>query len=76
MTRVLRNARLPRIICDFRGVANDPANDQMTFRILAIQKKVSEVWKLLATTKVESEKFGSLIAEVEKQIGIVQSILN
>jgi DNA recombination protein RmuC len=48
---------------------------QMGFRTLAIQKKGSEVWKLLAATKVEFEKFGGLMARVEKQVGTVQSTL-
>jgi DNA recombination protein RmuC len=48
---------------------------QMGFRTLAIQKKGSEVWKLLAATKVEFEKFGGLMAKVEKQVGTVQSTL-
>lgn len=48
---------------------------QMGFRTLAIQKKGSEVWKLLAATKFEFEKFGGLMAKVEKQVGTVQSTL-
>jgi DNA recombination protein RmuC len=48
---------------------------QMGFRTLAIQKKGSEVWKLLAATKGEFEKFGGLMAKVEKQVGTVQSTL-
>jgi DNA recombination protein RmuC len=48
---------------------------QMGFRTLAIQKKGSEVWKLLAATKLEFEKFGGLMDKVEKQVGTVQSKL-
>lgn len=48
---------------------------QMGFRTLAIQKKGSEVWKLLAATKVEFENFGGLMAKIEKQVGTVQSTL-
>ncbi|MBZ5613406.1 MAG: DNA recombination protein RmuC [Acidobacteriia bacterium] len=48
---------------------------QMGFRTLAIQKKGSEVWKLLAATKLEFEKFGGLMAKVEKQVGTIQSTL-
>jgi DNA recombination protein RmuC len=48
---------------------------QMGFRTLAIQKKGSEVWKLLAATKVEFENFGDLMAKVEKQVGTVQTTL-
>jgi DNA recombination protein RmuC len=47
----------------------------MGFRTLAIQKKGSEVWKLLAATKVEFENFGGLMAKVEKQVGTVQTTL-
>ncbi len=48
---------------------------QMGFRTLAIQKKGSEVWKLLAATKVEFKNFGGLMARVEKQVGTVQTTL-
>jgi DNA recombination protein RmuC len=48
---------------------------QMGFRTLAIQKKGSEVWKVLAATKVEFENFGGLMAKVEKQVGTVQTTL-
>jgi DNA recombination protein RmuC len=48
---------------------------QMGFRTLAIQKKGSEVWRLLAATKGEFQKFGGLMAKVEKQVGTVQSTL-
>jgi DNA recombination protein RmuC len=48
---------------------------QMGFRTLAIQKKGSEVWKLLAAAKVEFEKFGGLMARVERQVGTIQSTL-
>jgi DNA recombination protein RmuC len=48
---------------------------QMGFRTLAIQKKGSEVWKLLAATKLEFEKFGGLMDRVDKNIGTVQNTL-
>ncbi len=48
---------------------------QMGFRTLAIQKKGSEVWKVLAATKLEFEKFGGLMDRVEKNIGTVQNTL-
>jgi DNA recombination protein RmuC len=48
---------------------------QMGFRTLAIQKKGSEVWKVLATAKSEFEKFGGLMERVEKNIGAVQNAL-
>jgi DNA recombination protein RmuC len=48
---------------------------QMGFRTLAIQKKSSEVWQLLATTKVEFQNFGTLMTKVEKQVGTVQNTI-
>jgi DNA recombination protein RmuC len=48
---------------------------QMGFHTLAIQKKGSEVWKVLASTKSEFEKFGGLMDKVEKQVGTVQTTL-
>jgi len=49
---------------------------QMAFRTLAIQKKGSEVWNLLAATKLEFGKFGVLMTKVEKQVGTVQNTLH
>jgi DNA recombination protein RmuC len=48
---------------------------QMGFRTLAIQKKSSEVWQLLAAAKVEFQNFGALMATVEKQVGTVQNTI-
>ncbi len=48
---------------------------QMGFRTLAIQKKSSEVWQLLAATKVEFQNFGTLMSTVEKQVGTVQNTI-
>jgi DNA recombination protein RmuC len=48
---------------------------QMGFKTLAIQKKGSEVWNLLAETKSEFGKFGVLMNKVEKQVGTVQNTL-
>jgi DNA recombination protein RmuC len=41
---------------------------QMGFRTLAIQKRSSEVWKVLGAVKNEFEKFGGLIEKVQKNI--------
>ncbi len=49
---------------------------QMGFKTLAIQKKGSEVWNLLAATKNEFGKFGILMNKVEKQVGTVQNTLH
>jgi DNA recombination protein RmuC len=41
---------------------------QMGFRTLAIQKRSSEVWKLLAAVKAEFGKFGDALAGVKKKL--------
>ena len=41
---------------------------QMGFRTLAIQKRSSEVWNLLATVKTEFGKFGGLLDGVKKKL--------
>jgi DNA recombination protein RmuC len=47
----------------------------MGFQTLAVQKKCSEVWKVLGATKLEFEKFGGLMDRVQKNIGTVQNTL-
>jgi DNA recombination protein RmuC len=49
---------------------------QMGFKTLAIQRKGSEVWNLLAETKGEFGKFGDLMNKVERQVGTVQNTLH
>ena len=41
---------------------------QMGFRTLAIQKRSSEVWNLLAVVKTEFGKFGEMIDSVKKKL--------
>ena len=41
---------------------------QMGFRTLALQKRSSEVWKVLASVKTEFEKFGGLLDKAHKNI--------
>jgi DNA recombination protein RmuC len=41
---------------------------QMGFRTLAIQKRSSEVWKVLAAVKSEFEKFGGVIERVQRKL--------
>ncbi len=41
---------------------------QMGFRTLALQKRSSEVWKILASVKTEFEKFGGLLDKAHKNI--------
>ena len=48
---------------------------QMGFKTLALQKKGTEVWNVLAATKIEFEKFGGLMTRVEKQVQTVQNTL-
>ena len=47
---------------------------QMGFRTLAIQKRSSEVWKVLAAVKKEFENFGGLVGKARRniQIGLSQ----
>jgi DNA recombination protein RmuC len=40
----------------------------MGFRTLAIQKRSSEVWKVLGAVKTEFGKFGDVIAKVKKKL--------
>jgi len=41
---------------------------QMGFRTLAIEKRSSEVWKLLSAVKTEFEKFGGILDGVQKKL--------
>lgn len=41
---------------------------QMGFKTLAIQKRSSEVWKLLAAVKAEFTKYGAVLAKVQKKL--------
>lgn len=41
---------------------------QMGFRTLALQKRSSEVWKVLASVKKEFESFGGLLEKAQKNI--------
>lgn len=41
---------------------------QMGFRTLAIEKRSSEVWKMLSTVKTEFTKFGDIIDRTQKKI--------
>jgi len=42
---------------------------QMGFRTLAIQKRSSEVWKVLGAVKSEFGKFGDILDSVQKKLG-------
>ena len=41
---------------------------QMGFRTLAIQRRSSEVWRVLGAVKLEFGKFGEVIDKVEKKL--------
>lgn len=41
---------------------------QMGFRTLAIQKRSSEVWKVLGAVKTDFGKFGDLLEKVKKKL--------
>lgn len=41
---------------------------QMGFRTLALQKRSSEVWKVLGAVKTEFEKFGGLLEKAQKNL--------
>ena len=40
----------------------------MGFRTLVVQKRSSEVWKILSAVKSEFEKFGEQLEKVDKQL--------
>lgn len=45
------------------------------FRTLAIEKRSSEVWKILATVKMEFGKFGDMLTKVKKQLNTVSNTI-
>jgi DNA recombination protein RmuC len=45
---------------------------RMGFRTLAIEKRSSEVWQVLAAVKTEFGKFGAVLEKLEKQLGTAQ----
>ena len=47
------------------AILNSP---QMGFRTLAIQKRSSEVWRILGGVKAEFEKFGGLLEKAQKNL--------
>jgi len=49
---------------------------QMGFRTLAIEKRSSEVWKVLAAAKVEFEKYGQVWAKLERQLQTAQNTVS
>jgi len=48
---------------------------QLGFKMLNLQKKGDEVWKVLAAAQNEFGKFGDLMGSMEKQVGTVQNTI-
>ncbi len=48
---------------------------QLGFRMLNLQKKGDEVWKVLAKTQTEFKNFEDLMGSMEKQVGTVQNTI-
>ena len=73
---VLRRNGLPEVIQrECRVVIAGPTtlwsilnSLQMGFRTLAIQKRSSEVWTVLAAVKTEFSKYGDVLAKVQKKL--------
>ena len=49
---------------------------QMGFRTLAVQKRSSEVWKILEAVKTEFKKFSGQLEKVDKQLNTASKSLN
>lgn len=49
---------------------------QMGFRTLAIQKRSSEVWKVLGAVKTDFSKFGDLLDKVKKKLDETSNTLD
>lgn len=49
---------------------------QLGFRTLAIEKRSSEVWQVLAAAKLEFQKYGQVWEKIEKQLGTVQNTVS
>ncbi|HEY0263370.1 MAG TPA: DNA recombination protein RmuC [Granulicella sp.] len=48
---------------------------QLGFRMLNLQKKGDEVWKVLGAAQTEFSRFGSLMDKMDKQVGTVQNTI-
>jgi DNA recombination protein RmuC len=79
---VRRNGLAETIQRDYRILLAGPStlaallnSLQMGFRTLAIQKRSSEVWKLLAGVSTEVAKFADLLAKLKKKLGEAQTTI-
>ena len=72
---IRRTALVEQLQREFRVVVTGPTtlgailnSLQMGFRTLAIEKRSSEVWTVLAAVKTEFGKFGGMLAKVQKNL--------
>jgi len=73
---VLRNPGLFELVQrEYRVIITGPTTIsallnslQMGFRTLAVEKRSSEVWKLLGAVKTEFSKFGGILEKVQKKL--------
>ena len=49
---------------------------RMGFRTLAIEKRSSEVWEVLAAVKTEFGKFGDVLVKVKKQLATASNTID
>jgi DNA recombination protein RmuC len=49
---------------------------QIGFRTLAIQKRSSEVWRILGSVKFEFDKFGGLLEKAQKNIQLASNTID
>ena len=49
---------------------------RMGFRTLAIEKRSSEVWEILAAVKTEFGKFGDVMAKLKKQLNTASNTID
>jgi DNA recombination protein RmuC len=48
---------------------------QMGFKTLALERRSSEVWKILSATKTEFGKFGDILDKVERKLSEAQNVI-
>ena len=49
---------------------------RMGFRTLAIERRASEVWKVLAAVKSEFGKFGAVLGKVKRQLDVASRTID
>lgn len=80
---IRRTALVDQLQREFRVIVTGPTtlgailnSLQMGFRTLAIEKRSSEVWTVLAAVKTEFGKFGAMLSKVQKNIETAGSQLD